>query len=119
MLKRTISEKCQPFWILFFYQYSYFLTYFFSFCLGSQAFSAFFYLHAFLERITGIKVSTPSQLEQAAKTVCQMTYSKVMSLISRTIYIYLLVVMWQVLHYVYFMFSDVILMFYFWGLLFH
>lgn len=57
------------------------------FCLGSQAFSAFFYLHSFLERITGNKVSTPSQLEQAAKTVCQMTYSQVMSLISHTIYI--------------------------------
>eukprot|EP00066_Takifugu_rubripes_P009576 XP_003976659.1 PREDICTED: ectonucleoside triphosphate diphosphohydrolase 2 [Takifugu rubripes] len=42
------------------------------------AFSAFFYLHSFLERITGIRVITPSLLDQAAKTVCQMTYSQML-----------------------------------------
>lgn len=61
--------------------------------LWSQAFSAFFYLHSFLERMTGIKVSTPSQLERAAKTVCRMTYYEVRALISLTIY----VIKWQLL----------------------
>uniref|UniRef100_H3CHH8 Ectonucleoside triphosphate diphosphohydrolase 2 n=1 Tax=Tetraodon nigroviridis TaxID=99883 RepID=H3CHH8_TETNG len=44
------------------------------------AFSAFFYIHSFLEQITGTKVSTPSQLERAAKTVCQMTYNEMLVL---------------------------------------
>lgn len=63
------------------------------FFLLSQAFSAFFYIHSFLEQITGTKVSTPSQLERAAKTVCQMTYNEVRSLISLPVDL----VKWQLL----------------------
>lgn len=44
------------------------------------AFSAFFYIHSFLQRITGIAVSTPSQLEEAAKTVCGMTFNQMLIL---------------------------------------
>lgn len=42
-----------------------------------QAFSAFFFIHSFLQRVTGFTVNTPSQLEEATKTVCTMTYSQV------------------------------------------
>ncbi|XP_044029540.1 ectonucleoside triphosphate diphosphohydrolase 2 [Siniperca chuatsi] len=45
-----------------------------------MAFSAFFYIHSFLQRITGITVSTPSQLEEAAKTVCRMTFNQMLLL---------------------------------------
>lgn len=46
-------------------------------CLLKQAFSAFFYIHAFLRRITGIAVSTPAQMEDAAQTVCKMSFAQV------------------------------------------
>lgn len=49
--------------------------------LCHQAFSAFFYIHSFLERITGVTVSTPSQMEQAAKAVCGTTLNEVMFVI--------------------------------------
>ncbi|XP_070780606.1 ectonucleoside triphosphate diphosphohydrolase 2 isoform X1 [Enoplosus armatus] len=45
-----------------------------------MAFSAFFYIHSFLQRTTGITVSTPSQLEEAAKTVCRMTFNQMLLL---------------------------------------
>ncbi|XP_049594253.1 ectonucleoside triphosphate diphosphohydrolase 2 [Syngnathus scovelli] len=45
-----------------------------------MAFSAFFYIHSFLQRVTGITVTTPSQMEAAAKTVCQMTFSQMLDL---------------------------------------
>ncbi|XP_076615110.1 ectonucleoside triphosphate diphosphohydrolase 2 [Chaetodon auriga] len=44
------------------------------------AFSAFFYIHAFLQRITSITVNTPAQLEEAAKTVCMMTFNQMLIL---------------------------------------
>uniref|UniRef100_A0A3Q4BAZ1 Uncharacterized protein n=1 Tax=Mola mola TaxID=94237 RepID=A0A3Q4BAZ1_MOLML len=44
------------------------------------AFSAFFWIHSFLQRITGIAVNNPSQLEEAAKTVCAMTYNQMLKL---------------------------------------
>ncbi|XP_041825329.1 ectonucleoside triphosphate diphosphohydrolase 2 [Melanotaenia boesemani] len=43
-----------------------------------MAFSAFFYIHSFLQQVTGITVRTPLQLEEAAKTVCTMTFSQMM-----------------------------------------
>lgn len=45
-----------------------------------QAFSAFFYIHSFLQRITGITVSTPSELEEATRALCTMTYNEVIFL---------------------------------------
>ncbi|XP_057675391.1 ectonucleoside triphosphate diphosphohydrolase 2-like [Corythoichthys intestinalis] len=45
-----------------------------------MAFSAFFYIHAFLQRITGISVSTPIQMEEAAKSVCKMSFSQMLAL---------------------------------------
>ncbi|XP_071322110.1 ectonucleoside triphosphate diphosphohydrolase 2 [Trachinotus anak] len=45
-----------------------------------MAFSAFFYIHSFLQRVTGITVSTPSQLEEAAKTVCRMSLDQMLLL---------------------------------------
>lgn len=45
-----------------------------------MAFSAFFYIHSFLQRITGIFVRTPLQLEEATKTLCSQTYSQLMVL---------------------------------------
>ncbi|XP_035523365.1 ectonucleoside triphosphate diphosphohydrolase 2 [Morone saxatilis] len=44
------------------------------------AFSAFYYIHSFLQRVTGITVSTPSQLEEAAKTVCTMNIHQMLNL---------------------------------------
>ncbi|XP_040013922.1 ectonucleoside triphosphate diphosphohydrolase 2 [Xiphias gladius] len=41
-----------------------------------MAFSAYFYIHSFLQRITGITVSSPSQLEEATKTVCRMSFNQ-------------------------------------------
>ncbi|XP_037547715.1 ectonucleoside triphosphate diphosphohydrolase 2 [Nematolebias whitei] len=43
-----------------------------------MAFSAFFYIHSFLQRITGISMSSPQQLEEAARTVCSMTFSQML-----------------------------------------
>uniref|UniRef100_A0A1A8PSF4 Ectonucleoside triphosphate diphosphohydrolase 2 b n=1 Tax=Nothobranchius rachovii TaxID=451742 RepID=A0A1A8PSF4_9TELE len=45
-----------------------------------MAFSAFFYIHTFLQQITGITVNSPQQLEEAAKTVCSKTFSQMMLL---------------------------------------
>lgn len=45
-----------------------------------MAFSAFFYTHAFLQRVTGITVSTPAQLEEAAKNVCKMSFNQMLLL---------------------------------------
>ncbi|XP_078127577.1 ectonucleoside triphosphate diphosphohydrolase 2 isoform X2 [Sander vitreus] len=45
-----------------------------------KAFSAFFYVHSFLQHTTGITVKTPSQLEEAAKTVCTMTFNQLLLL---------------------------------------
>lgn len=45
-----------------------------------MAFSAYFYIHSFLQQITGITVSTPSQLEEASKTVCNMSFNQMLLL---------------------------------------
>uniref|UniRef100_A0A665VUW6 Ectonucleoside triphosphate diphosphohydrolase 2b n=1 Tax=Echeneis naucrates TaxID=173247 RepID=A0A665VUW6_ECHNA len=45
-----------------------------------MAFSAFYYVHSFLQRVTGITVSTPSQLEEAVSTVCRMSFSQMLLL---------------------------------------
>ncbi|XP_059213430.1 ectonucleoside triphosphate diphosphohydrolase 2-like [Centropristis striata] len=45
-----------------------------------MAFSAFFYLHSFLQRTLGIDARTPSQLETAAQTLCSMPYEQLQSL---------------------------------------
>ncbi|XP_029920740.1 ectonucleoside triphosphate diphosphohydrolase 2-like [Myripristis murdjan] len=45
-----------------------------------MAFSAFYYIHSFLQQITGITVSTPSQLDEAAKAVCKMTFNEMLLL---------------------------------------
>ncbi|XP_037609743.1 ectonucleoside triphosphate diphosphohydrolase 2 isoform X1 [Sebastes umbrosus] len=45
-----------------------------------MAFSAFFYVHAFLQRTTSITASTPSQLEEASKSVCGMTFKQMLLL---------------------------------------
>ncbi|XP_042365209.1 ectonucleoside triphosphate diphosphohydrolase 2 [Plectropomus leopardus] len=45
-----------------------------------MAFSAFYYIHSFLQRTTSITVSTPSLLEEAAKTVCSLTYDQMLLL---------------------------------------
>lgn len=60
------------FWFLPQYKFTCFV-----FFLCHQAFSAFFFIHSFLQQVTGITVNTPSQLEEATKTVCTMTYSQV------------------------------------------
>ncbi|MCI4386953.1 hypothetical protein PGIGA_G00068740 [Pangasianodon gigas] len=41
-----------------------------------MAFSAFFFTHRFLKKSTGIYISTPVQLEQAAQAVCNMSLVK-------------------------------------------
>ncbi|KAI3361687.1 hypothetical protein L3Q82_002049 [Scortum barcoo] len=45
-----------------------------------MAFSAFFYIHSFLQRVTGITVSTPAQLEEATKTLCRMSINQMLLL---------------------------------------
>lgn len=50
----------------------------FSDSLYYQAFSTFFHTHSFLERITGVPLSTTSQLEDAIKSLCNMSFSQVM-----------------------------------------
>ncbi|CAK6965097.1 ectonucleoside triphosphate diphosphohydrolase 2 [Scomber scombrus] len=45
-----------------------------------MAFSAFFYIHSFLQRITGITVSTPSQMEEAAKALCSTSFDQMLLL---------------------------------------
>ncbi|CAB1319578.1 unnamed protein product [Coregonus sp. 'balchen'] len=45
-----------------------------------MAFSAFFYTHVFLQRTTGITVTSPTLLEGAARTVCNMSFQEVLML---------------------------------------
>uniref|UniRef100_A0A1A7Y0E5 Ectonucleoside triphosphate diphosphohydrolase 2 b n=2 Tax=Iconisemion striatum TaxID=60296 RepID=A0A1A7Y0E5_9TELE len=45
-----------------------------------MAFSAFFYIHTFLQQITGITADSPQQLEEAAKALCSKTFSQMMLL---------------------------------------
>ncbi|KAM3873771.1 ectonucleoside triphosphate diphosphohydrolase 2 [Diretmus argenteus] len=47
---------------------------------GFMAFSAFFYIHSFLQHITGVTVATPSQLKEATRTVCNMSFSEMLLL---------------------------------------
>lgn len=42
-----------------------------------QAFSAYFFTHSFLQQITGMKISTSAQLEEATQAVCNMTIGEV------------------------------------------
>ncbi|KAK2827675.1 hypothetical protein Q7C36_018601 [Tachysurus vachellii] len=41
-----------------------------------MAFSAFFFTHSFMKKSTGIYISTPDHLRQAAQSVCNMTFVK-------------------------------------------
>uniref|UniRef100_A0A4W5PEF5 Ectonucleoside triphosphate diphosphohydrolase 2 n=1 Tax=Hucho hucho TaxID=62062 RepID=A0A4W5PEF5_9TELE len=43
-----------------------------------MAFSAFFYTHVFLQRTTGITVTSPTLLEGATHTVCTMSYQEML-----------------------------------------
>ncbi|XP_017546696.1 ectonucleoside triphosphate diphosphohydrolase 2 [Pygocentrus nattereri] len=43
-----------------------------------MAFSAFFYIHSFLQSTTGITVTTPVLLEEAAITVCNMSFQEML-----------------------------------------
>ncbi|XP_060790955.1 ectonucleoside triphosphate diphosphohydrolase 2 [Neoarius graeffei] len=43
-----------------------------------MAFSGFFFTHSFLKKSTGIYISTPDQLQQAAQAVCTMTLVKML-----------------------------------------
>ncbi|XP_048876665.1 ectonucleoside triphosphate diphosphohydrolase 2-like [Brienomyrus brachyistius] len=43
------------------------------------AFSAFYHAHRFLQRATGIKVTTPSQMDTAVRTLCAMSLSELKS----------------------------------------
>lgn len=45
-----------------------------------MAFAAFFYVHSFLKLTTGIAVSTPAQLEEAARAVCNLTFQEMLAL---------------------------------------
>ncbi|XP_040053701.2 ectonucleoside triphosphate diphosphohydrolase 2 [Gasterosteus aculeatus] len=45
-----------------------------------MAFSAFYYIHSFLQRTTRITASTPSQLDEASKAVCRMTFEEMLLL---------------------------------------
>ncbi|XP_035628135.1 ectonucleoside triphosphate diphosphohydrolase 2-like isoform X1 [Oncorhynchus keta] len=45
-----------------------------------MAFSAFFYIHQFLQTTTGIIVATPAQLEEAARAVCNMSINEMLVL---------------------------------------
>ncbi|XP_007575708.1 ectonucleoside triphosphate diphosphohydrolase 2 [Poecilia formosa] len=41
-----------------------------------MAFSAFYHIHSSLQNVTGVKVKTPLQLENATKKVCSMNWSQ-------------------------------------------
>lgn len=41
-----------------------------------MAFSAFYYIHSFLQRVTGIMVSTPLDLDEAARKLCGFTFNQ-------------------------------------------
>ncbi|XP_029508598.1 ectonucleoside triphosphate diphosphohydrolase 2-like [Oncorhynchus nerka] len=45
-----------------------------------MAFSAFFYIHQFLQTTTGIPVTTPAQLEEAAHSICNMSINEMLVL---------------------------------------
>ncbi|KAG7480424.1 hypothetical protein MATL_G00055940 [Megalops atlanticus] len=45
---------------------------------GFLAFSAFFYIHSFLQRTTGITVTSPSLLQEAARIVCNMSFEEML-----------------------------------------
>ncbi|KAJ8339468.1 hypothetical protein SKAU_G00362540 [Synaphobranchus kaupii] len=45
-----------------------------------MAFSAFFYVHSFLKLTTGITVSTPAMLEEAARAVCNLTFQEMLAM---------------------------------------
>nr|XP_019959789.1 PREDICTED: ectonucleoside triphosphate diphosphohydrolase 2-like [Paralichthys olivaceus] len=45
-----------------------------------MAFSAFYYTHSFLQRITGITVNSPSQLDDATRMVCGMSFIQMLLL---------------------------------------
>ncbi|CAN9504830.1 unnamed protein product [Ophioblennius macclurei] len=45
-----------------------------------MAFSAYYYIHSFLQQVTGIAVRTPDQLEEAAITVCGKTFKQLLTL---------------------------------------
>ncbi|RVE65410.1 hypothetical protein OJAV_G00116270 [Oryzias javanicus] len=44
-----------------------------------MAFSTFFYVHSFLQKLTGTPVNSPQQLQEATQTVCSMTFSQMSS----------------------------------------
>ncbi|XP_035235834.1 ectonucleoside triphosphate diphosphohydrolase 2-like [Anguilla anguilla] len=44
-----------------------------------MAFSAFFYTHLFLQRATGITVTSPELLERAARTLCGMSFEEMLA----------------------------------------
>lgn len=43
-----------------------------------MAFSAFFYTHSFLQKVTGVTVTTPSQLEDATKSICGLNFNQLL-----------------------------------------
>ncbi|KAL4623298.1 ectonucleoside triphosphate diphosphohydrolase 2 isoform X2 [Arapaima gigas] len=43
-----------------------------------MAFSGFFYTHNFLQRTTGITATSPTQLEKATRTVCNMSFDEML-----------------------------------------
>ncbi|XP_033832121.1 ectonucleoside triphosphate diphosphohydrolase 2 [Periophthalmus magnuspinnatus] len=45
-----------------------------------MAFSAFFYTHSFLQKVTGVTVTTPSQLEEATKQICGLNFNQLLAL---------------------------------------
>ncbi|XP_024155717.1 ectonucleoside triphosphate diphosphohydrolase 2 [Oryzias melastigma] len=46
-----------------------------------MAFSTFFYVHSFLQKLTGKPVNSPQQLQEATQTACSMTLSQMSSLV--------------------------------------
>lgn len=46
-----------------------------------MAFSALYYTHSFLQRTTGIKITSPSLLEGTTRTVCNMSFSELLELV--------------------------------------
>ncbi|XP_050965032.1 ectonucleoside triphosphate diphosphohydrolase 2 isoform X1 [Labeo rohita] len=42
-----------------------------------MAFSAFFYTHSFLQEATGIRITSPEHLEDAARAVCNMSFQEI------------------------------------------
>ncbi|XP_061119475.1 ectonucleoside triphosphate diphosphohydrolase 2-like isoform X2 [Conger conger] len=45
-----------------------------------MAFAAFYYVHSFLKLTTGITVSSPTQLEEAARAVCNLTFQEMLAM---------------------------------------